>query len=272
MEQGEQRSHDIEEETIESRIRTLAVEMAKAAGDILESRRGHLMSLEYKLRTNFKTQVDDEVDQLLRNMIQEKFPQHAIYSEEQDPYQTPSEYAWIVDPLDGTIPYTYGTNDHYSVSIGVARQEQPFLGIIHAPGRGEFYMAEHGRGASVNGQVIHVSDQQDIHRARLGVDYGKIDRTRILKEMEHLLSDEGITYPLTFGGAASTLGLVASGRLDGYCALKLEPWDMAAAVVLCREACARVTTREGKEWTLDDESLLVANPVLHEKILESLNS
>lgn len=251
--------------------RQFAVDLATQAGEILLSHYGAMQKLEWKLRTNFKTQVDDEVDSLIRRRITEAFPEHNIYSEEAAAKENQSEYSWVVDPLDGTLPYTFGVNDHFSVCIALAKGKMPVLGVTNAPKRGELYVAELGKGSRLNGQPIQTGDQADLNQAFIDLEYGKIDRAKHLAYQEKLLVADGAAYTYAHGCASVPLALVASGKLDGYLSLKLEPWDMAAAVVILREAGAKVTAVDGGDWTLEEESILAANPTLHAKLLTLFN-
>ena len=254
-----------------SKYKEFAIQVAKDAGNLLLEHYGKLQSLEYKLKTNFKTEVDDESDELIRKAIMKEFPNHNILSEEQDDKQNGSDYSWVVDPLDGTLPYTFGISDHFAVSIALVKGKSPILGVIYAPMRDELYTAEFNEGAFLNQSAIRVSSVEDINKAMIGMDYGKFFRDKIVDYQKKLLSENGITYPVSYGCASVSLGLVASGKLHGYLALKLEPWDMAAGVLINREAGAKVTTIDGKDWELGDESILVANPELHQKLYEFLN-
>jgi len=247
-----------------------AIWIAKEASKLLMDNYGKLQSLEYKLKTNFKTKVDDQSDALIRKAINKNFPDHNIYSEEQNSKKTYSKFSWVIDPLDGTLPYTFSISDHFGVSIALVKEKNPILGVIYAPKRNELYVAEKGKGAFCNGSSIRVSSIGDINKAMIGIDYGKVEREEIVDYQKKLLSDEGITYPVSYGCASVSLSLVASGKLHGYLALKLEPWDMAAAVIINREAGGKVTTIENKEWELGDESILTANPKLHTKLFNFL--
>ena len=252
-----------------------AIKTAKEAGDYLMSQYGKMQKLEWKLRTNFKTEVDDYNDRLIRMRIKESFPDHNIYSEEQDALNRGSEYSWVVDPLDGTIPYRYGTTDHFSVCIALAKRKTPIIGVIFAPKRGELYTAEQGQGAFCNGERIYVSLEDDINHVLMSLDLGKetssFKRASLAKYEERLISPEGVTYTLFSACASVPLALTAKGNLHAYMSLNLEPWDMAAAVVIDREAGVKVTNIKGEEWTLDDPSILAANPILHKKLLKLLN-
>ncbi|MFH1331861.1 MAG: inositol monophosphatase family protein [archaeon] len=253
------------------KYKEFAIKVALDAGKLLMDNYGKIQSLEYKLKTNFKIGVDCQSDNLIRKAIVENFPEHNIYSEENNPREKQSEFSWVIDPLDGTLPFTYRISDHFSVAISLVNKKTPILGVIYAPKRGELYVAEKGKGAFCNDLPIKVSSVTDVNKAMVALDYGKFMRQRIADYHRRLLSDDGVTYPFTYGCASVSLALVAAGKLDGYLALKLEPWDMAAGVILNREVGSKVTTIDGKDWQFGDESILAANPSLHRKLLEVLS-
>ena len=243
-----------------------AVGVAKEAGEILMKHHGKMQNLEWKLKNNFKTEVDDLSDELIRNRITERFPDHSIYSEEMNNKETGSELKWVVDPLDGTLPYTYGMNDYFAVSIGLVKGKDAILGVLYAPKRNEMYVAEKNKGVTLNGKKISVNTNPNVNQAIVAMDYGKLERENHCDYQKALLKENGVTYPMTYGCASVSMGMVAQGKLDGYMSLKLEPWDMAASVVINREAGAKVTDIEGKDWELGDESILCANPGLHKNL------
>lgn len=247
--------------------KAFAEQLTQEATAIMMANHGKMQQLEYKLRTNFKTQVDDEIDQHVRRRIHETYPDHNIYSEEEADEDRRSEWSWVVDPLDGTLPYTYGMNDHFGVCVALVKGKTPVLGIVSQPKREDYYLAELGKGATRNGQPIKVSDLDDLNKAMIGLDYGKLDRARILPIQAKLLAEDGASYTYCHACASTSECMVADGRMHGYLALRLEPWDMAAAVVVMREAGAKVTDIAGREWELGDESIVAANPVLHGKLL-----
>ncbi len=251
-------------------FRGFAANLAKEAGNLLMAYYGKIQHHEYKRATDFKTIADDASDRLIRDAIMKKFPDHAIISEEQAPLKKDSEYTWVIDPLDGTIPYTFGISDHFSVSIGLVKGKQPIMGVVYAPKLKELYAAEKGKGAYCNGTALHVSPVTDVNKAVVGVDYGYAERWNILPYQRKLLSAKGVTYTVSSACATVPLCLVASGKLHAYLALSIQQWDMAAAVVINRESGARVTDIGGIEWEFGGTSILVANPVLHRKLLKFL--
>lgn len=251
-------------------FRAFAVSVAQRAGDLLLRRHGDTLALEYTLRTNFKTSVDDESDKLIRHAINEAFPTHNIHSEEGPNDLNGSEFSWVIDPLDGTLPYTYGISDHFGVCIALIRGRTPILGVVYAPQRNELYVAEEGKGSFCNDRMIKVATIEDINRSLIGLDYGKHNRSQILRYQAALLGEAGVTYTVSYACTSVSLALVASGKLHGYVAMELEPWDMAAGVVILREAGAVVTSAAGKDWGIEDVSIIAANHHIHKNLLRLL--
>ncbi len=140
--------------------------------------------------------------------------------------------------------------------------------MINAPLRKELYSAEIGKGAFLNGEPIHVSNTVEISKVLMGIDSGKFNRDAHLPFFKRAMAKDGITCPFCTGCASVCLALVASGGLDAYLATSLNPEDMAAAVVIIREAGGKVTELKGKEWQLGDASILAANPNLHKNLSE----
>ena len=250
--------------------RDFATALAKEVGQKLMEQYRHTQKRAHsKIGTDLKIQLDQEIDHHIRERIGATFPDHAINSEEDENKEGESSYRWIIDPLDGTIGYTRKIG-HFGVAIGLVKDEKPILGIFYAPKDDEFYEAYEGEGARLNGQELSATEEPvtELNGAVVAMDFGKENRTAHTPYHDKLLRKDGVIYPLSLASAATSLCYVADGRLDAYASLKLEPWDMTAAVVILREAGYKVTDSTGKEWELGDESILAANPALHQKILE----
>jgi myo-inositol-1(or 4)-monophosphatase len=248
--------------------REFAIQTAETAGEILLSRHRQVQTRSYKSLIDFKTQVDDELDKLIRQAISEQYPNHSIYSEELPSDIKDSEWAWVYDPLDGTYNFTNGIINLFSVSIGLCKGRESVMGVVNAAKMGELYFAQKGEGAYMNGKRIWVSETADIQKAMVAMDFGKEDRQQGIKYYNRMLAADGVGYPSVYACTSVSIAQVAIGRLDAYLSIRAEPWDYAGAVSVAREAGARVTTLDGKEWELGDESILVANPELHRKLLE----
>ena len=247
-----------------------ARDVAKAAGELLMKGHGKSHKADYHIRTNFKIAKDKECDDYIRSRIIKKFPSHNILSEEKDMRDMESGFNWVIDPLDGTIPYSRGMSDHFAVCIALCLGEEPVVGVVYAPKRDELYTAEKGQGAYCNSERIEVSNEDNINRVHMNADCGKEqvshNRASLFPYLAKLYSPDGITCLFTSGCASVPLCLTAKGNLDAYFAFGLEPWDMAAAVIINTEAGAKVTNKNGIEWKLGDDSILAANPALHEKL------
>lgn len=252
-----------------------AIETALESGnEILMKNYGKMQELEWNAKQHFRTEVDRMSDELIRRKIKENFPEHNIYSEENEGVNQSSEFSWVVDPLDGTIPYRYRITDHFSVCISLIKGKTPIVGVIYAPKRGELYHAEQRKGAFCNDKLISVSLEENIHRAVIGLDGGKetetFRRENLASFIKRIYSPDGITCFTSSGCASVPLCLTASGKLHAYMAPSLEPWDMAAAVIINREAGGKVTNLNNEEWDIKDESIVTANSKLHGKLLDLL--
>ena len=254
-----------------------AIRVAKEAGDnVLMKYYDEEHKQDWDTTQHFKTKVDEESDKLIRMRITETYPDHNIYSEEDKDKEQGSEYSWVVDPLDGTIGYTRKMTDHFSVCVSLAKGKDPIVGVIYAPKRNEMYWAVKGEGAYCNDEKISPSIEDKSNHVMIGFDSGKetniFKRAVIAPYMEKLLVPNGVACTFCSGCASVPIALTASGKYDAYMALSLQPWDMAAGVVINREAGNKVTDINGKEWVLGDESILVANPNLHGKLLDILKT
>jgi myo-inositol-1(or 4)-monophosphatase len=255
----------------ENKYLEFAISTSKEAGKIVMDNYGKFQKLNWDKKTNFKIELDNKIDQFIRKKIRKNFPGHNIYSEEEKFLDNKSNFSWVIDPLDGTIPYTFEISDHFSISICLVENKTPILGVIFAPKRNELYYAEINKGAFCNDIKIKTSSNDNINQVLMGIDHGKssgnYQRDSISKYISILLKEDGISNQ--FNSACSTvpLCLTAKGNMNAFLSPSLEPWDMAAAVIINREAGNKVTNLEGKEWELGHTSILVANPNLHNLLL-----
>jgi len=253
-----------------------ARKIAKECGKKLISGRKNINPSEWKLATNFKTEADDWCDHHIRQAIKNKYPTHGIISEENDPLVSTSEYLWVVDPLDGTIPYTFKTSNHYSVAIALVKNKKPLFGVVYAPelesnGKPIEYFAITGKGAYANGKKIQCADINNLNHAFISNDLCKFERAKIYKYTKKLLADDGVGYITTYAGCAAAMAQVAEGKSHGYFGLKLEPWDIAAASVICKEAGCDVKNINGEDWNLKDESVVVTPKKLTKQFFNKIN-
>jgi len=252
--------------------RTVAVAAAQQAGKIIIDACGAEFVVDYKqgALTNMVTEVDRRSEQAIVEIVLATFPDHQILAEEgsEGPNQH-SPYRWIVDPLDGTTNFTHGF-PAFCVSIGLEVEGHLVLGVVYDPLRQELFEAEIGKGASLNGQRIHVSQVPALNTALLvtGFAYDQESRQRNLEYFSRfVLASQGLRRT---GSAALDLAYVAAGRVDGFWELMLAPWDVAAGSLIVTEAGGRVTGFAGNAFSLDSAETLASNGLIHDEMVTLL--
>ena len=250
--------------------RRLIEELARRAGSFLLEHFREDSDL-LALRTSAKeaaTRYDRMSDELIIRGIRSRFPDHSILTEESGLLQADPEWLWIVDSLDGTGNFA-NWNPLFSVCLALMHKEELVLGAISAPAIDEFYLAERGSGAYLNGKRIRVSDTADLQRSYLFYcEGGERDRQRTVAAL-------AAVYPKVvdvrkLGSAGLETAWVAVGKGEAYFTMKIEPWDVAAGVLLVREAGGKVTDLRGGEWIAERGDLLFSNGRVHAPMLELL--
>ena len=211
------------------------------------------------------TKYDRMADELIVKSIRKEYPEYTLLTEESGRMERGSEYTWVADSLDGTVNYASG-NPLFCVNLALLRGGEPILGVSHAPAIGELFLAEKEGGAFLNESGISVSRTRGLKRSYLFFcEGGEKDRTRTGRINATL-------YPAVrdirkLGSAGIEAAWVACGRGDAYVTTKIEPWDVAAGVLLIREAGGEVTDFEGGGWAARRADLVFSNGRVHERIL-----
>lgn len=223
----------------ETNILTLALRLAKEAGDLIASQRKSL-SLTYKNGSELVTQADVAADELITTAIRRNYPGHQILSEELNPDELAKagqqEHLWIVDPIDGTVNFAHN-HPQVAVSIAYYHNGKARVGVVHNPFLNETFHAQAGKGARLNDVPIHCSNRTDLARSIIatGFPYEIENLALLMRRLEHVLQHCADIRRL--GSAALDICWVACGRLDGYYE-SVKPWDFAAAQLIAREAGA----------------------------------
>lgn len=255
-----------------TRLLEVAIEAAKKSGSFLMEKFGHVEHVEYKGATDLVTEADRGAEEIICQVIHEAFPAHRILAEERgDSGQETGEHRWIVDPLDGTTNFVHGL-PNFAVSIGVQLGEEIVAAVIYAPALQEFFSAETGKGAWLNGSRLHVSTRGRLRECLLatGFPYAPVDgewNTRNVAAVVPLV--RGLRR---LGSAALDLAYVAAGRFDGFWEMGLHPWDLAAGALLVSEAGGAVTDLDGSRLQIASGRVLAANTLLHATLRQVLES
>ena len=249
-------------------MKNFAVETAQQAGEILK--KYYHQELEINTKSSdidLVTQADIESEKFIISAIHKQFPGHAILAEETG-QSGKSEYLWIVDPLDGTTNFAH-KHPMFAVTISLVRHEEVMLGVTYDPLRDELFVAEKGKGATLNGQPISVSQIKEIHKALVatGFPYKRhIEPPPNIPELTRVMPNvQGIRRG---GSAALDVAYVACGRLDGYWESSLHLWDWIGGVLMVKEAGGIVTQMDGITWSMKSTTLVVGNPFIQPTLLK----
>ncbi len=236
----------------------IATQAAKESGAILRDHHYREKQIESKGKRNLVTEVDLLSEKNILGILQKEFPEHSILCEESGKNEKSSEYQWIVDPLDGTTNYAFGIG-HFCVSIALARNDEALLGVIYDPLKDELFRAQKGKGAFLNDSPISVAHRRDLQTKVIGFDLGYSDTEskKMLSRATELWYPE-ITFRL-MGSAALGITYVACGRMDMYFHRCIYPWDIAAAVLLIREAGGEITDWEGNPATVRNNQVIACS-------------
>lgn len=250
-----------------------AREFSLDAGELLLSYYGKITSRTQKSgRGDFVTEADHAVENFFREKLERSFPTHNLLSEECGWVKNdPTAPTWVLDPVDGTRNFAQGIPT-FAISLGCVIDSQPTLGVIYDPCHGHLYSAVRGHGAFLNDDPIQVSDTPDLIDALISVSWApnRPDQDAFIRTMEKV--NRFTTYYRRIGSAAMVLSYVACGKFDGYIQAGINPWDIAAGIVLVEEAGGVISDFGGNPVnTLQkDINLLAANPEVHALILKEV--
>jgi len=253
-----------------ARRRDVLRQAAKAAGDCLRGYYGKSFQVSHKGEINLVTQADRAAEEVVLKAIATAFPHDHVVAEESGRRPGTNAWQWIIDPLDGTTNFASGL-PHFAVSIGLVRDGEVLSGVVYDPIKDDWFEATRGEGAFLNGQPIKVSDQSVLGQAltATGFPYDRRERMpELLKRVEKILmKTRGLRR---LGAAALDLAYVACGRLDIFLEDGLNSWDIAAGLLLVKEAGGEVLQFNGDSVSLVQGEVVAGNSRLSRQALERL--
>lgn len=254
-------------------LRDVLMSAVKAGGEVIAHYFDGVFKIENKTTINdLVTEVDKHAEKAIIDIIKATYPTHSIISEEVGELMQESDYAWIIDPIDGTVNFAHAI-PICCVSIGLRHKGQMILGAVYNPIMKELFFAEKGKGAFLNDMKISVSKKSDFKKACLvtGFPY-KWPKTyeHPIKVFERFIM-EGLPVR-RLGSAAIDLCWVACGRFDGFWEYNLNPWDIAAGYLIVEEAGGTITNFDGDPYNVDDKETLATNGIIHDAMLKLIRS
>jgi myo-inositol-1(or 4)-monophosphatase len=257
-----------------SALLDLAVRAAGASAEIVRRGASGLASLRWEQKgpQDYVSDVDRASEESLRALLLAEVPDAHILGEELSPEtKTHRGVAFIVDPLDGTTNFLHGFPE-YAVSIGVVVDGGLVAGVVHHVVTGEVFTARAGAGAWRNGVPIRVSATMEPKRALIGTGFPFSSMDRIDQYLPQFAAVAAETAGMRrAGSAALDLARVAAGQFDAFWELKLAPWDIAAGLLLVREAGGIATDLSGHPAPVDHTGVVAGNPVMHAWLLNTLH-
>ncbi len=251
-------------------FQSVAEAAVREAGAFLKANLDRRPEASYKGAVDLVTECDLAAQEILAGRLAAAFPDHGILAEEGLARRGRSGFRWVVDPLDGTTNFAH-TFPVFSVSAALEEEGRLVLGLVYDPMRDEMFAARAEEGASLNGRPIRVSEVDDLGRSLLATGFPYDIRTSPVNNIEHwarfLVRAQAVRR---CGSAAMDLCYVACGRFDGFWELKLKPWDVAAGVLIVREAGGRVTGLDGGEHRLETADTLASNGRIHQAMIDVL--
>ncbi|MDQ1093665.1 myo-inositol-1(or 4)-monophosphatase [Xanthomonas sacchari] len=225
---------------------TVMVKAARLAGNVLLRHINRLEALNVvqKDRMDYASEVDADAEKVIVKELRRAYPEYGVMGEESG-VQGGGRYMWVIDPLDGTSNYLRGF-PHYCVSIALVENGEPVDAVIFDPLRNELFTASRGNGAVLNDRRIRVSERKELNGAMVHTGFAPRERKRASPQLKCvdalLVQAEDIRRT---GSAALDLAYVACGRSDAFFEAGVKAWDIAAGVLLVREAGGRVTDFKG---------------------------
>jgi myo-inositol-1(or 4)-monophosphatase len=221
------------------------------------------------------TEVDLAIERRVRAFLTERTPEIGILAEEEGETGAERGLLWVLDPIDGTANFVHGS-PLCGVSLGLIRRGQPVLGVIDLPFLGTRYTAVAGGGAHVGGEPIRISGVTRLSEALVtlgdyAVGHSSVRRNRLRLAVTQRLAAT-VQRVRMHGSAALDLAWLAHGRTDAMITLSNKPWDMAAGVVIAREAGAQVVDRHGAPHARGSSTTIAAGPGLIGDIVELIRA
>lgn len=236
---------------------TLALSMRPAPGSPNASLKG---------RQDYVTEADRAVETMISERLSKLFPHDGFIGEEQGT-QAQGTYNWVLDPIDGTSNFARGRN-RWCISLGLMKNEQPVAGIINAPALKEVFTAIDGKGAFLNGLPIRAAQETNVSESMIEIGWSPFVPLEWWQEKTTALLTLG-SMPRSLGSGALALADVACGRSDGYLEKVIYIWDVAAALVILKEAGACVSPFIKMGGLKTKTTILATAPAISDKLSQA---
>ncbi|MER8484837.1 inositol monophosphatase family protein [Mesorhizobium sp. M1322] len=256
-----------------SAILNVMVQAAMKAGRSLSRDFGEVQNLQVSMKGpgDYVSQADRKAEEILFTELSKARPGYAFLMEERGLIEgDDGQHRWIVDPLDGTTNFLHGI-PLFAISIALERQGQIVAGVVYNPAMDELYTAERGGGAFMNDRRLRVAGRTKLIDAVIGCGVPHLGRGQhgnFLVELRNVMAE--VSGVRRLGSASLDLAYVAAGRMDGFWETGLSAWDVAAGILLIREAGGFISDFAGGQNMLDGGSIVVGNEIIQRALLKTV--
>src|SRR6516165_5149776 len=260
---------------LHSAVLNVMIKAAHRAGRSLKRDLGEIEHLQVSVKgpRNFVTAADRRAESILREELAKARPDYGFLGEEGGAHPgTDKTHRWIVDPLDGTTNFLHGI-PHFAIAIALERNGTVVAGVVYNPANDEMFVAERGKGAFLNEKRIRVAARQRLADALVACGlphYGRGDLA--LARQEIAAAQREYAGLRRYGAATLDLAWIAAGRLDAYWERDLSPWDMAAGILLVREAGGFVSDCDGGDAIFQKRGIVAGNETMQRELLRLLRA
>ena len=258
---------------LHSALLNVMIAAARKAARGLKRDFGEVEKLQVSMKgpANFVTAADRRAEETLFQELTKARPGYGFLGEEGGQRDgTDKTHRWIVDPLDGTTNFLHGI-PHFAISIALEREGMVIAGLVYNPANDEMFIAERGKGAFLNEQRIRVAARTRLDMAVIACGLPHVGRGDIeLGRKETGAMQDHVAGLRRYGAAALDLAWVASGRFDAYWERNIKPWDMAAGIILVREAGGFISDCDGGEDMYAKGHIAAGNDTMHKEVLRVL--
>ncbi len=254
-----------------SALLNVMVQAAFKAGKSLSRDFGEVQNLQVSVKgpSDYVSQADRKAEKIVKDELMKARPTYGFVGEESDEIKgTDGAHRWIVDPLDGTTNFLHGI-PQFAVSIALERNGEIVAAVVFNPATDELYTAEKGGGAFLNDRRLRVAARKELSDAVVicGVPHlGRGNHGKFLVELRHVMGE--VAGVRRFGAASLDFAYIAAGRCDGFWEVGLAAWDIAAGILLIKEAGGWVSDFDGKTNMLETGSVVAGNEYIHKALLE----
>ncbi|NLN29867.1 MAG: inositol monophosphatase [Bacteroidales bacterium] len=255
--------------TIVNKVAEIALETGKFIKQ--EAKGFDISRTETKGLHDLVSYVDKKSEEMLVQKLGLTLPEAGFITEEGTSSKKCGKYCWVIDPLDGTTNFVHGLPP-YAISIGLLEDDEPVAGVVYEASGSEIFTAWKNGGAWLNGKAIHVSDTTKLSDSLIATGFPYNDFGRLDEFLESLKHFSKTTHGIRrLGSAAIDMAYVACGRFETFYEYGLNPWDIAAATIIVREAGGKVSDFRGNEKNLSGSDIIASNNLLYSEFLETVN-